>query len=113
MPRLWRKPRPRFCRGRPASDVEGRDAAYKLNIMATLAFSALISMDDICTEGITEVKLRDIRYARELGYSVKLLAVAEEKEDGLVLRVHPALIPESSWRRWKMSLMPFSCRVMP
>lgn len=84
-----------FAEADPASDVEGRDAAYKLNIMATLAFSALISMDDICTEGITEVKLRDIRYARELGYSVKLLAVAEEKEDGLVLRVHPALIPLS------------------
>ena len=94
MPRLWRKPRPAVL-PRPTRrlDVEGRDAAYKLNIMATSGLFRLISMDDICTEGITEVKLRDIRYARELGYSVKLLAVAEEKEDGLALRASRANSP--------------------
>ncbi|NLZ39103.1 MAG: homoserine dehydrogenase [Firmicutes bacterium] len=84
-----------FAEANPASDIEGWDAAYKLNIMASLAFSSRIKMDDIHVEGITEVKLRDIRYAQELGYAIKLLAIGEEKQNGLSLRVHPTLIPQS------------------
>ena len=84
-----------FAEANPASDLEGRDAAYKLNIMASLAFSSRIKMDDIHVEGITEVKLRDIRYAQELGYAIKLLAIGEEKQEGLSLRVHPTLIPQA------------------
>ncbi|NLM45187.1 MAG: homoserine dehydrogenase [Firmicutes bacterium] len=82
-----------FAEADPTNDISGRDAAYKLNILASLAFSTVVQMEDIFLEGIDNVKLRDIRYARELGYAVKLLAVGEETEAGLVLRVHPALIP--------------------
>ncbi|MDW7650744.1 MAG: homoserine dehydrogenase [Bacillota bacterium] len=82
-----------FAEADPSSDIEGRDASYKLAIMASLAFSSKIEMADIFVEGITGVKLRDIRYAQELGYTVKLLAIGEETLDGLKLRVHPTLIP--------------------
>jgi homoserine dehydrogenase len=82
-----------FAEADPASDIEGHDASYKLAIMASLAFSSKIDMDDIYVEGITNVKLRDIRYAQELGYAVKLLAIGEEVAEGLKLRVHPTLIP--------------------
>jgi homoserine dehydrogenase len=81
-----------FAESDPASDLEGRDAAYKLAILASLAFSSKINMSDIFIEGISAVKLRDIRYAEELGYAVKLLAIAEDTPDGLTLRVHPSLI---------------------
>lgn len=82
-----------FAEADPSSDIEGRDAAYKLAIMASLAFSSKIGMSDIFVEGIGNVTLRDIRYAQELGYAVKLLAFGEETENGLKLRVHPTLIP--------------------
>ncbi|MCR3921707.1 MAG: homoserine dehydrogenase [Firmicutes bacterium] len=84
-----------FAEADPSSDVEGRDASYKLNILASLSFSSRINMEDIYVEGITNVKLRDIRYAQELGYAVKLLAIGEEGEGGLKLRVHPTLIPHA------------------
>jgi len=82
-----------FAEADPSSDLEGRDASYKLAILASLAFSSRINLADIYVEGISEVKLRDIRYAAELGYAVKLLAMAEENDHGLKLRVHPVLIP--------------------
>lgn len=82
-----------FAEADPASDVEGRDASYKLAILASLAFSSKIELTDIYVEGISGVKLRDIRYAQELGYTVKLLAMGEETDGRLKLRVHPTLIP--------------------
>jgi len=82
-----------FAEADPSSDVEGRDASYKLAILASLAFSSKIDLPDIFVEGISAVKLRDIRYAQELGYAVKLLAIGEDTSAGLVLRVHPALVP--------------------
>jgi len=82
-----------FAEADPSSDVEGRDAAYKLAILASLAFSSKVNLDDIFVEGISAVRLRDIRYAQELGYAVKLLAIGQDTSGGLVLRVHPALIP--------------------
>lgn len=84
-----------FAEADPSSDLEGRDASYKLCILASLAFSSQVDMADIHTEGISEVKLRDIRYAAELGYAVKLLAMAEETDKGLKLRVNPVLLPLS------------------
>lgn len=82
-----------FAEADPVSDVEGRDASYKLAILASLAFSSRIELADIYVEGITGVKVRDIRYAQELGYTVKLLAMGEETDSRLKLRVHPTLIP--------------------
>ncbi|HAA38103.1 MAG TPA: homoserine dehydrogenase, partial [Firmicutes bacterium] len=82
-----------FAEADPSSDIEGRDAAYKLSILASLSFASQIKIDDVYVEGITDVKLRDIHYAQELGYAVKLLAIGEEAAEGLKLHVHPTLIP--------------------
>lgn len=82
-----------FAEQEPSSDLEGKDAAYKLSILAALAFNSKISIDDIYTESITEVSSRDIMYAKQLGFAIKLLALGEETDQGLSLRVHPTLIP--------------------
>jgi homoserine dehydrogenase len=80
----------------PRNDVEGTDAAYKLAILATLAFHARVHPDDVHSEGITSLSPSDFRYARELGYAIKLLAIGKQTASGLELRVHPTLLPTSS-----------------
>lgn len=82
-----------FAEADPSSDLEGRDAAYKLTILAGIAFGSPVNPDDVSVQGIGGVTAADIHYARELGYTIKLLAVGEEKSGGLVLRVCPALVP--------------------
>jgi homoserine dehydrogenase len=67
----------------PRNDVEGIDAAYKLAILATLAFHARVRPADVYHEGITALSPSDFRYARELGYSIKLLAIAKRGDSGL------------------------------
>ena len=79
----------------PTMDVEGIDAAHKLVILAAVAFKANVQLKDIYHEGITQITLKDIQYAKELGYSIKLLAIGHKLSDEEVsLRVHPTLIPE-------------------
>ncbi len=82
-----------FAESDPTNDVEGLDAAYKLVIMANLAFGKKADFDQVHIEGIKGVTYEDISYAREIGYSVKLLAIGEDLPEGLALRVHPALVP--------------------
>jgi homoserine dehydrogenase len=79
----------------PASDVEGLDAAYKLSIMASLAFHARVPFDKVHCEGITKISAMDIAFGKEMGYVLKLLAIA--KRDGMVVeaRVHPTFVPEN------------------
>ena len=78
----------------PSADIEGFDAASKAAILASLAFDADIVAGDVYREGITAITSTDIAHARRMGYVIKLLAIAEQ-DDGLVgVRVHPALIPE-------------------
>ncbi|MBR6185781.1 MAG: homoserine dehydrogenase [Clostridia bacterium] len=79
----------------PSSDVEGFDAAYKLSILSSLAFHARVPFDVIYRQGITQVSAVDIAYGKQLGYTLKLLAIA--KRDGHVIdaRVHPTFIPDS------------------
>jgi len=76
----------------PTLDVAGVDSAHKLAILAALAFGQRIDLDKIYVEGIDQLQLQDIRYGRELGYVIKLLAIARRQEQGLSLRVHPAFI---------------------
>jgi homoserine dehydrogenase len=76
----------------PTLDVSGMDSAHKLTILAALAFANKIDLAKVYVEGIDKLELQDIRYGRELGYVVKLLAIARRQEDGLSLRVHPAFI---------------------
>ena len=77
----------------PTLDVKGIDSAHKLAILAALAFGQKIDFQAIHTEGIDTLDITDVRYGIELGYRVKLLAIAQRQQDGLSLRVHPAFIP--------------------
>ena len=78
----------------PANDVDGTDAAYKLAILATLAFHVTVRPDDVYREGITQLTPKDFTYARRLGYVVRLVATARRAAGGLDVRVHPTLLPE-------------------
>lgn len=80
----------------PTNDVEGIDAAYKLAILATLAFRTKVRDTDVFHEGITRLMARDFRYARELGYAIKLLALGRAIDGGVQVRVHPALVPSDA-----------------
>lgn len=83
-----------YAEADPSADVEGHDAAYKLAILASIAFQSRVPLDQVYREGISGVTDRDIRYARDLGYVIKLVALAREREGGaLEVRVHPALLP--------------------
>ena len=79
----------------PASDVEGLDAAYKLSILASLAFHGRVPFENVYVEGITQVQAEDIRCGQELGYTLKLLAIA--KRDGMRVEAHvnPTFIPNN------------------
>jgi len=77
--------------------VEGYDARYKLAILASLAFRMQVRPDDIYREGISRLTSRDFRYARELGFAIKLLAIAKQNEDSIEARVHPVFIPQDSF----------------
>ena len=84
-----------YAEADPTFDVEGIDAAHKLVILASLAFGIPLSVDAVFAEGITKLTPEDLGYAEELGYRVKHLGVAKQSSEGIELRVHPTLIPES------------------
>lgn len=77
----------------PTLDIEGHDAAHKLCLLVTLAFGVLLTPKNVHTEGITHVTQADIAYARELGYVIKLLAIAKDVDGAIEARVHPTMIP--------------------
>lgn len=81
-----------FAEQDPSSDLDGKDAAYKLCILAGLAFNSRVRYENVYVEGIRGINLRDIFYAGELGFTLKLLAIGEELNGGIALRVHPTLI---------------------
>ena len=84
-----------YAEADPTFDVEGIDAAQKLAILAALAFDATIDIGGVHVEGVSGIDIEDIRYARELGFSIKHLGLARLHDDGIEVRVHPALVPES------------------
>jgi homoserine dehydrogenase len=79
----------------PRLDISGGDSAHKLSILALLGFGVKVKPADIYTEGITGIEQDDIEYAKEMGYAIKLLAIAKRSGKSLELRVHPTLIPSS------------------
>jgi len=84
-----------YAEADPTADVGGLDAAAKAAILAELAFHTRVTFDDVHCEGITEVSAADVAAAREMGFVIKLLAVAERTEDrgGVIVRVHPTMVP--------------------
>jgi len=85
-----------FAEADPSFDIEGIDAAQKLALLASLAFGTWVEQAHVYTEGITQLTPLDIAYAREFGYSVKLLALAKLAQGQLDVRVHPALVRATS-----------------
>ena len=85
-----------YAEADPTFDVEGVDAAHKLVILASLAFGIPLPFNRVYTEGISNIDLQDIAYAREIGYRIKHLGIARNTEKGIELRVHPTLVPEKS-----------------
>lgn len=85
-----------YAESDPTADVEGIDAAAKCAIVASIAFNADISTNDVYRQGITDIKLADIEFAQRRGYVIKLLSIAERvidrKSESIAVRVHPALV---------------------
>ncbi len=85
-----------YAEADPTADVGGHDAAAKCAILASIAFNARVTADDVYREGISGVRWEDLEYARRLGYVVKLLAIAElGADERIAVRVHPAMIPST------------------
>ncbi|RJO62482.1 MAG: homoserine dehydrogenase [Dehalococcoidia bacterium] len=82
-----------YAETNPRNDLEGIDAAYKIAILATLAFRSRVRPDQVFHEGISRLSRRDFRYARELGFAIKLLAIAKQSDSEIEVRVHPVFIP--------------------
>ncbi len=83
-----------YAESDPTADVDGYDAMYKLAILANIAFGQRVGLDQILREGIRGVGARDIEYAREMGFVIKLIALARQHSNGEIeLRVHPTLLP--------------------
>ncbi|MBA7642667.1 Homoserine dehydrogenase [subsurface metagenome] len=86
-----------YAEANPENDIEGIDATYKLAILASLAFHTQVRIEDIYSEGISRLSSYDFQYARELGFAIKLLAIAKESNGSVEVRVHPVFIPEDSF----------------
>ncbi len=82
-----------YAEADPTSDIEGYDSKYKLAILSAIAFTTKVNVGDIYCEGITKITGQDIAYAKEMGYAVKLLAIAKRNGDQIQARVHPTMIP--------------------
>ena len=85
-----------YAEADPENDVEGYDSRYKLAILASLAFQTAVHPEQIWREGITSLTSRDFRYADELGFVIKLLAIAKLDGDEIEARVHPVFIPREA-----------------
>ena len=83
-----------FAEADPTLDINGDDAKHKLGILATVAFNARVDTSQLFAAGIERLDTQDVLYAKDLGYVVKLLAIAKQEEDTMSLRVHPTLIPD-------------------
>ena len=81
----------------PTFDIEGMDAAHKIGILSSLAFGTLLPPGDFYVEGISKIEKIDFKYAKEMGYTAKHLAVCKNNEDKIELRAHPVLIKDNSY----------------
>ena len=82
-----------YAEADPTADVEGFDAMYKNSILSSLAYKKRVPVDRIYREGISGIAVEDINYGKELGYTLKLLAVSKNRDGKIEARVHPAFLP--------------------
>lgn len=83
-----------YAEADPTADIEGLDAGRKIAILASIAFHSRVVFSDVYTEGITKITSKDITYAKELGYAIKLLAAARNTPEGIEAAVYPMLLPK-------------------
>ncbi len=83
-----------FAEKDPTLDIEGMDSAHKLILLTYLAFGRMVNMRDVFIEGISRISLADVNYSKELGFEIKLLAIAQREGEDLEVRVHPTLVPK-------------------
>lgn len=84
-----------YAEADPTADVEGHDAAAKAALLASLAFHSRVSLEQVSCEGISKVTADDVAWAKKSGHVIKLLAICERSDEGIGVRVHPALVPTS------------------
>ena len=84
-----------FAEADPTNDVCGFDAARKLVILSSIGFRANVTFEDVIVEGITKISPNDIKYAKDMGYTIKLLTVALRHDNGISLNVYPAFVPKN------------------
>ena len=84
-----------YAEANPTADVEGHDAAYKIAILASIAFTSRVDVTQVYSEGITRIGSEDMRYADELGYVIKLLAIAKRVNGAMLVRVHPTFVSKN------------------
>ena len=84
-----------FAEADPTADVDGFDAAAKIAILSTIAFNSRVKIDDVFTEGIRNITTLDLETADDMGYVIKLLALAHRTPEGIDVRVHPTMIPKT------------------
>lgn len=84
-----------FAEADPTNDVCGYDAARKLAVLASIGFRANVTFDDVLVEGIEKISQKDVQYASEMGYAIKLLAVGTRQDNGIALNVYPAFVPRT------------------
>jgi len=84
-----------YAEADPTFDVEGIDACHKLTILSSIAFGIPLQFEKAYTEGISEITAQDVTYAEELGYRIKHLGISKRTDNGIELRVHPTLVPET------------------
>ena len=82
-----------YAEADPTADVEGFDAMYKNSILSSLAYKKRVPIDKIYREGISNIAVEDINYGKELGYTLKLLAISKLRDGKIEARVHPAFLP--------------------
>jgi homoserine dehydrogenase len=85
-----------YAEAEPSLDVDGFDTAHKAAILASLAYGEWFGLDPVYVQGIREISLEDINYAKELGYRIKLLAIIKQENEDVQIRVHPTLIPQNN-----------------
>ena len=84
-----------FAEADPTLDIEGYDSAHKLALLASMAFGTKLNLDKVLVDGITNLDLKEVIYAKKLGYKIKSLGIARRRKSDLELRVHSTLIPEN------------------
>ncbi|OGV35039.1 MAG: hypothetical protein A2020_10935 [Lentisphaerae bacterium GWF2_45_14] len=85
-----------YAEAEPSLDIDGFDTAHKATILASIAYGKWFGMKPIFVSGIRDISLADLKYADDLGYRIKLLAVIKQIEGDVQIRVHPALVPKTA-----------------